>query len=485
MGHDPRGALEFRLPPDLGALYSVSTLAHYLGASIVVGDAAFIDDGGKVALPDMPDLEVWAGEALRKTFYLDCAVRCAAVTGNSLNGLDVGGFLGVSPEEAFEMGPGERLRLYSALPSVPGLPPWHLAAYLDPSPESVEALPFLMRSLAAIYTPRASPVSEREVVSMSIREYLGRGKNTVSANAPGHHVVLPSLRQAAFHLWFSDGFPVDASKVSVRSVSGSRHSRKNTRASMCIVCNEAAMAGEVDAILQALEDAPVSIEVLWDSRVSGFARAFGRGFDVVQVIGHCDGRGFKCRDGFARVGDVKENRTPVFFLNSCASYREAAELVERGSACGVATLFRVLEEAAVDVCRNFYRLLGAGYTVSVALDAARECSALGKEYLLVGDGSLACFGGNTVKPLYRIRRVGDAFTLGCTMGNLEKGSFVESWSPRGRTTVSDLGFETGPMGAEQLDAVSGRFRGFCIYDHVLYGGVGEAAQIAIGRRRYR
>jgi len=235
------------------------------------------------------------------------------------------------------------------------------------------------------------------------------------------------------------------------------------------------MSGEVDAIVDALGDTEASVEVLWDAGVSRFSRAFARGFDVVQVIGHCDERGLKCHDGFAKVKDIGKNRTPVFFFNSCASCREAALLVERGSVCGVATLFRVLEEAAVDVCRDFYRMLGAGYPVSLSIGAARECSALGKEYLLVGDGSFTCFGNDPLKPLYRIVPRHGGYSLGCMAGNVDKGRVMSSWSPGGAMMISDLGFDTGPMKAEQLVAISEKFRGYCIYGRRIYESVGDAA----------
>jgi hypothetical protein len=469
--------ISFHLQPDLRALYPVSTLAYYLSAPAVIDDGNYIafSSGETIAIPGVPELETWAAGMLRRTFYLDCAVRYAAVSGGMLNGLNVRRLLGRPAEDIFNMGPGERLQLYSGVPEVPGLPSWHMAAYLDPVPGSAEALPYLMRALSAIYTPRAFPVSERSVVSMSIREFLGNGKGADVMAGTSGQVVLPSLREAGAHLWFSDGFPVDASKVSARSISGKRHGRKNNGTSIGIVCNEGSMSGEVDAIIDALGGTEASVEILWDAGVSGFSRAFARGFDVVQVIGHCDERGLKCHDGFAKVKDIEKNRTPMFFFNSCASYREAAQLVERGSVCGVATLFRVLEEAAVDVCRDFYRMLGAGYPVSLSICAARECSALGKEYLLVGDGSFACFGNDPLKPFYRIVPRHGGYSLDCTTGNVDKGYVMSSWSPGGRMMISDLGFETGPMKAEQLVEISEKFRGCCIYGRRIYDSVGDAA----------
>lgn len=438
-----------------------------------------------MAIPAGPELETWAGETLRRTFYLDCAVRYAAVSGGMLNGLDVRKLLRTPAEDVFNMGPGERLLLYSCVSVVPGLPSWHMAAYLDPVPGSVEALPFLMRSLSAIYMPRAFYVSERAVVSMSIREFLGKRKGLDATACAAGQVVLPSLHEAGNQLWFSDGFPIDASKASVRSMPVRKHGRKSKNASIGIICNEEPMSGEVDAIIDALGDTEASVEILWDASVAQFSRFFGRGFGIVQVIGHCDERGLKCRDGLARVKDIEKNSTPMFFFNSCASYREAALLVESGSVCGVATLFRVLEEAAVDVCRDFYRMLGAGYPASIAIGAARGCSALGKEYLLLGDGSFTCFEGDRLKPFYRINKYGEGYSLGCVMGNVDKGYVVSAWSPRGKTMVTDLGFETGPMSAEQLAGISVKFKGYCLYGRRLYESVGDAALKALEDWRYR
>ena len=107
------------------------------------------------------------------------------------------------------------------------------------------------------------------------------------------------------------------------------------------------MEEEVDVVIDALSDTPATMQVHWDIGVSGFSDIFSRGYDIVQFIGHCNERGFKCSDGFASVRDVEENNTPVFFFNSCSSHKEAESLIKKGSVCGVAALFRVLEEAAI------------------------------------------------------------------------------------------------------------------------------------------
>ncbi len=472
----------FHLPPDYRYLYPSVTLAYYLGASLEADDEAFIalSSGSRITLPPLPELEFFMGDTLRRVFYLDCAVRYSTASGKNLNGLDVKKALGMPAAEIFHMRPDERLLLYhEAGAGLDGLPFWHMAAYLDPVPESVEALPYLLHSLSAIYSPRSTPVTERSLVSLSVKGFLGRqGTPPLKVDEGERSVVVPSLMPARSHLWFSVGYAVDAVKSTPRAFMNSQRYPGKKKVSVGIICNEADMSREVDVVIEALSDAASSLQVFWGLDVSGFSRVFARGFDIVQLIGHCDERGFKCRDGFARADSVKENNTPMFFFNSCSSHAEAARLVDRGSACGVATFYRVLEEAALDVCRNFYLMLGEGYPAGMAMDAARECSVLGKEYILIGDGSF-CLGGDGLKPLYKITRDGDGCTLGCTVGNSHKGYVVSTWSAEGREMASDLGFETRFMSLEQLSAIAMRFKGLCIYDRNIYASVSEAAMKAM------
>jgi len=475
-----KDGFSFHLPADYRFLYSAAPLAYYLGAPVLADGEPYVSfkSAGPMPVPEAR-AEEWMGDMLRRTFYLDCAVRYTWLSGRTLNGLDVEEFLGVGADDVYCMEAGERFLLYAGISSgIPGLPRWHMASYVDPVAESVEALPFLLRSLSAIYSPRSIVTTERGLVSMAGRDFLGR--RTVPERAGDGvtcTVVVPSLREAGSQLWFSSGFPIDAAKASVRALENRRKfgRGKKARVRVGIICNEPAMKEEVDVIVNALSDSPVSIQVYWGVGVAQFAGIFARGFDVVQLIGHCDVRGFKCSDGFARVRDIKENNTPMFFYNSCSSHREAAMLVEKGSVCGVATFFRVLEEAAVDVCRGFYFMLGAGYPASVSIKAAMECSVLGKEYLLIGDGSYTCFDGDDLMWFYRIERRAEGYALGCTICNTDKGNIVSSWLPEGKRAITDLGYETRPLRGEHLTAIARKFKGYCLYDRNIYRSVEEAA----------
>jgi hypothetical protein len=471
------------LPLDYRYLYSAAPLAYYLGAPIRIDDGLFVSfkSADRILLPEA-QIEEWMGEMLRRTFFLDCAVRYAWLTGRTLDGMDIERLFGMRSSDIFNMEAGERFLLYAGLSAdIPGLPVWHMAAYLDPVAESVEALPFLLRSLSAIYSPRSTPMTERRLVWMEVRNFLGRRPPDIEDDGATCPVVVPALQKADSQLWFSSGFPIDAAKASVRAFDNRRKYGRRKKARVCvgIVCNEPAMEEEVDVIVNALSDTPVSIQVCWDASVEQFASIFARGFDIVQLIGHCGPRGFKCRDGFARVDDIKENNTPMFFFNSCSSHKEAAILVEKGSVCGVSTFFRVMEEAAVDVCRSFYLMLGAGYPASISIKAAMERSVLGKEYLLIGDGSYTCIDGGDLKRFYRIERRAEGYTLGCTMCNTDKGYIVSSWLPDGKRATTDLGFETRPLSGEQLMAIAKKFKGFCLYNRNIYLSVFDAAMKAM------
>ena len=140
-------------------------------------------------------------------FYLDCAVRYTSQSGKKLDRLNVRDLTGFCADDIFNMDVEERFRLYlSSNLNMSGLPPWHMAAYLDPVPESLEALPFLLHALSAIYMPECVPTTERGLVSMSVRNFLGRQKMPGPAGGDmRREIVIPTLREAGAHLWFSAG----------------------------------------------------------------------------------------------------------------------------------------------------------------------------------------------------------------------------------------------------------------------------------------
>lgn len=482
-GYQPEGStqtkrdIHFTLPPDLSYLYTAAPLAYYLNASVGTGESPSISiRGTEHMLPaDIKGFQRHMSEMLRRMFHFDTIVRTYA--GSDTEGVVTGGLSKDEARKIFFMSMCERFLLYARISDAgPGL--WHMASYLDPVPSNVRALPHLLTRLSAIYVPESMPISEKDLVSLSVRGYLRSikpKKGYRGAVSGTRRIVRPALQGAREHYWLAEGFPVDAVKAPPESFENRRRfpHKERKRARVGVICNEDVMKGEISNIIDALAESPASVEVQRNVSVSEFSDAFGEGYDLIQFIGHCDSRGFKCKDGYARASNIDKNQTPMFFFNSCASHLEAVRFIEKGSVCGIATLYRVLEEAAMDVCKGFYMMLGAGYPALTALTAAKECSVLGKEYALIGDGSYSCFGApDLMKPFYRIDNGADGYRITATVSNARKGFLLCDGRPNGY--VDDFGFISEGLTIDELVERSKTIEGYCLNDGTIYRSMKEA-----------
>lgn len=472
----------FHLPPDLRYLYAVAPLSFYLGASVDIGDSPSV--GLRMETVDLPagrrQFERWAGRMLSRCFQADCAVRYTAARGKRLAGFDVQTVLGYAPEELMLMGMPDRFRLYMDGLRSPGrtFNTWHTAAYVDPVPSGIELMPYLMRSLSAVYTPAGSPVTERDVVSLSVREYQSQHVPVIRRGTDAAEtVLLPSLYGAQSQLWFSGGCPVDAALSSIGALkNGRKYSRDRAMPEVCIICNEPPMLKE-SLIIQKQLDGIASVEVRANLGRSDLLHTFSEGFDVLHYAGHCERQGLKCPDGYADLSQAEESNVPFFFLNCCSSYIHGTRLIEKGSVCGIATMFRVIDEAALDVCDGFYRMLAYGYPVMTSYLGARECSVTGKEYLLIGDGYYSVFNGRDVAmPFYRLRRNGLGFTLQCNVSGRDKGLIIGAG---GDHAIPDTGYDACGLQADDLPGECDQMEGMCLYGGSLYDSVAAAIKAAL------
>jgi len=475
-------SVAFRLPPDLRYLYAIAPLSFYLGASVDIGDSPSVDLRRETV--DLPagfrQFERWAGRMLCRSFQADCAVRYAAASGERLAGIDLQAILGYAPEELMLMGMPDRFRLYmdGLRSSGRAFNTWHTAAYVDPVPSSIELMPYLMRSLSAVYTPAGTPVAERDVVSLSVRDYLAQRVPVMRGGTDAAEtILLPSLYGAQARLWFSGGCPVDAALSSIGALkNGRNYSRDRAMPEVCIICNEPPMLKESLLIQRQLEGI-AAIEVRANLSRSDLLHTFSEGFDVLHYAGHCERPGLKCPDGYADLSMAEESNVPFFFLNCCSSYIHGIRLIEKGSVCGIATMFRVIDEAALDVCAGFYRMLAYGYPVMTSYLGARECSVTGKEYLMIGDGYYNVFSGrDIVLPFYRLRRNGSRFTLQCNLSGIDKGLIIRAGGGR---AIPDTGFELSGLQADDLPGECDRMEGMCLYGGSLYDSVAGAINAAL------
>lgn len=474
------------LPPDLRYLYTASPIAYYLGAGIEVCNVPGItfSDGSSVTLPEFPAFGRYIADMFERMFNFDCKVRYSMSPERCLQDKDIYRTFGFHARDIFYMDMKDRFLLYSRA-SISGLQrsQWHMASYIDPVPGNVRVIPYLLDRLSAIYMPESTPISENETILLSIRnfQYIRKGntRSTGAIGKPSARVVLPVLGRAQCHYWFSDGFPVDAVKASLTALENRYRFSDERRsvANIAVICNERSMEDETVKIHDILKDASASIEIYSDMSVKQFTKIFSAGYDMVQFIGHCNSKGFKCADGFAKASDIQENNTPMFFFNSCSSHTEAIKLIDKGSVCGIATLFKVLEESAFDISKNVYTMLRAGYPALSALEAAKECSIEGKEYLLIGDGSYTCFNtGEFAKPFYKIIKNRDLFSLYCTVSNRDKGFIIGSGNDK--NDISDMGFEAHGLSISNLKELGKELIGYCVFNGVIYSSVRDVVQEA-------
>ena len=232
------------------------------------------------------------------------------------------------------------------------------------------------------------------------------------------------------------------------------------------------MVGEAINIRNILKN-KATITLLRNLSSADLTSVFTEGYDIVQFIGHCDHRGLKCQDGHVDLSNLDSNKTPIFFFNSCSSYLQGIKLLQKGSICGIAALYRVIDEEAIDVCVNFYQLLVRGYPVLMAYLGAKECSVIGKEYLFLGNGNFSLFEGNSSMPLYRLIKTRQGYTLSYIVAGPEKG-LIQSYRDGSLPGLPDTGVVLDNVPLTFLMDDLSLPMGACIYEGKIYKSIHDA-----------
>jgi hypothetical protein len=164
----PDTGIEVVVRPTYADVYRLSTLAYYLGAELVVGDAPAIrlDTGYVESLPtEGVALEERVEELLRTWFFLDTLARTDGyVTSDRYEYEQVGAELPFYPPKLADRSMSERLMEYLEVDPetvAPYAPAWPTEAVLRPVPEAAELLPHLANVLAPIRV-RGSPDSKAD-----------------------------------------------------------------------------------------------------------------------------------------------------------------------------------------------------------------------------------------------------------------------------------------------------------------------------------
>jgi hypothetical protein len=228
----PDTGVRIEVPPEYGPVYTVSSLAYYLGATVVPGaDALIATDAGFVHRLDGTDRE-FKGEVervLKQCFFLDCVTRTEGHYPVDLHERNQ-----IEDEVALDFSRlygkplADQLEAYLEVPYAlvePHVPRWKLTAHVEPGPDSAEALPFVARDLAAIRsrkTTEAAKTVQGTAESLGIDEFVrSRGSDRPEGRNRMGNVREPAVRidgtDALEDMWIGDGVPVGASKGMVEA----------------------------------------------------------------------------------------------------------------------------------------------------------------------------------------------------------------------------------------------------------------------------
>lgn len=405
----PKTDVTVEIPATLPHAFVVAPLAYYLGATVAVGDRPQILARDHVHRLDGPDgFETAVERTLKRCFFLDCVTRSDGLyTHLSRERHDLEAALDVDVPALYRADPVARLATYLQIPHetvAPHVPQWKLTAHVDPHPDHLEVLPFLVDDLAVVHTPGEASSLDHDSTSAqleAIQEFTRlrgdggvKGREESRSGGPGDTpaVVNPEGTDSIEQTWFGAHVPVGASKGLVAAYRN-RLDRDHSDApiEVVVVCNETEMADEgslASEVYGSRDRLPFDVSFYEDLTTDRLRFVLESDVDFLHYVGHIDTDGFRCTDGTLDAGTLDSVGMDAFFLNACASYLQGERLIERGAIGGVVTLDEIINSGAVRVGTTMTRLLNQGFPLRPALGIASERSVIGSQYIVIGDGNV-------------------------------------------------------------------------------------------------
>ena len=440
----PETGVTLEAPPAYDAIFPLASLSYYLGADFVPAQRPRLvtDDGFAYAFDYPEGYEDDVARVLKQVFLLDCLARTEgfyAVNLHERNALDTQ--LDLDWAALYDAPLSERLEPYLSVPYAvleEHVPEWRLTAHVEPTPDTVEQLPFVVDDLAVVRTVDTEQWSSSSPDLRVAADGAGEDVLTRSAS-PSEATLEPadgpisrsvssttqredttyvefeeadSLEQA----WLGEGVPVGASKL-IPAAFRNRLDREVTAGDIAItiVLNDDRMAEERDLVDSAYGDhqnLPFDVTVRRDLAVDQLREELRKDRSFLHYIGHTDEEGFECTDGKLDVSSLDQTGIDAFLLNACKSYQQGVDLIEAGAIGGIVTLSDVFNEGAVRMGETISRLLNAGFPLRAALTVARDESILGGQYIVVGDGGMTVTQSASRAPFFlEITPLGDDHSM--------------------------------------------------------------------------
>jgi hypothetical protein len=397
----PDTGVRLELPADLRSVYAAAPLAYYLGAELVPGPTPLLatDDGFEYSLSAPDGFESEVERTLKQVFFLDCLTRTEGYTRIDLHERGaVDSTLDLDFAALYERPLAEQLATYLDVPFElleAHIPQWQLDAHVESAPDSLEQLPFVVDDLAVVRTTGAASADTgpRPAASQDLTRAGSFTRSSGETAAATTDYVQPETTDALEQAWIGEGVPIGASKL-VPEAFYNRFDREKTDGdiTITIVVNDTRMDEERDLVDDAYGDRdnlPFEVNVHSGVEVDELREILGQRCDFLHFIGHTEADGIECPDGMLDLSTVPETRVGAFLLNSCSSYDQGVRLIESGAIGGIVTLNDIVNTGAVRMGETIARLLNAGFPLQSALSIASDESALGGQYIVVGDGSMS------------------------------------------------------------------------------------------------
>ena len=396
----PNETLRIEVPTNLESVFTVSTLAYYLGCAVVPGDAARIvtDDGFAYDLTTDGGLERTAERVLKQVFLMDCLVRTSGERAIPLyERKQLEPRLDVALPELYDVAASRQLESYLEVSYdvlAEYVPTWKLRSYVTPAASSIDVLSYLVNELSTI---RSSTGVEPPTAQQTGGIWSDGGTDVMrrpsDQSAGPVDVPAVELRDADSieQAWVGEGAPIGASKAMAAAYRNrfDREPRQGT-IEIVVVCNDEGMLEERDVVRDVYgsrDDLPFNItfyETLSEERLRLVLES---DIDFFHYIGHVEDGGFQCTDGMLDAASLDHVGIDLFFLNACRSYQQGKHLIERGAIGGVVTLDDIINSGAIRIGKTMARLLNVGFPLRPALNIAKDRSIVGSQYLVIGDGN--------------------------------------------------------------------------------------------------
>ncbi|RQH01728.1 hypothetical protein [Natrarchaeobius oligotrophus] len=448
----PSSDVKLIVPREYLAIYQATPLAFFLGATIETGERPRLETsrferplGSNGALGD----EI--ANLLKRFFLLDCLARTEGIFQYDLLERSIlEDELPFDLSETYDESLDVRLERFLDVPYEllePHVPRWPLTAHVPDEPASIEVLPFVVNELGIVreargQTPNTLPRPETANAGLvrSTTDY----RSPSSFDERSTFVVPDVTDESIEHAWFGKNVPHNASKATIEAYQNQLvRDERNESIEILLVCNDVRMIDEHDILGDTYgirDELPFEIHSEFGVESNRLASLLtDGGYDFLHYIGHATEDGIRCSDGDLDVRELESVDLGVFFLNACRSYEQGLALTRRGAFGGVSTYSDVVNEDAVEAGETMARLLNRGFPLRGALEIAQENTALGDQYLIVGDGSADI-----------------AQSDGGAPGLIELDRYDEDTFSFGIRTYSTKEFKLGTSTASDLESVADR-----------------------------